>query len=114
MSRRSAAKAEAQRRRKRSEGGSAAKAEAQRRRKRSEVGQALDKIKFRLKNSSSRDYTSDMKMSVKADRGQRNGIDLSLIEYNLRLSPQERLRRNDRVLSTAEKMRKAMRDKLGG
>ena len=74
----------------------------------------LDRIKFRLKNSSSRDYTSDMKRSVKANRGQGNGIDLSLIESNLRLSPQERLRRNDRVLSTAEKMRKAMVDKLGG
>lgn len=41
------------------------------------------------------------------------GIDLSLIQANLRLSPTERLRQHDRHLNTMLKLRAAMEKKHG-
>ncbi len=36
------------------------------------------------------------------------GIDLSLLEENLRLTPEERLRQNDRLLNEAEALQAAL------
>jgi len=41
-------------------------------------------------------------------RAEAYGIDLSLIEANLRLSPAERLRQNDGVLNEVEFLREAL------
>jgi len=41
------------------------------------------------------------------------GIDVSLLEANLRLTPEQRLRRHDRTLTTIEKLRSAMDKKRG-
>lgn len=43
-----------------------------------------------------------------AQRAEAYGIDLSLIAANLRLSPEERLRQNDRVLNEITMLRSAM------
>lgn len=41
------------------------------------------------------------------------GIDVSLIRANLRLTPEQRLRRHDRTLNTMQKLRTAMERKRG-
>lgn len=41
------------------------------------------------------------------ERAEAYGIDVSLLEENLRLSPAERLRQNDRSLNEAEVLREA-------
>ena len=41
------------------------------------------------------------------ERAEAYGIDLSLIEDNLRLTPAERLARNDAILNEAESLRSA-------
>lgn len=41
------------------------------------------------------------------------GIDVSLIRANLRLTPEQRLRRHDRTLNTMKKLRAAMENKRG-
>ena len=38
-----------------------------------------------------------------------SGVDMSLIEANLRLTPQERIRAHNRALNTANQLRDAMR-----
>jgi hypothetical protein len=41
-------------------------------------------------------------------RAELYGIDLSLLEENLRLTPEERLRQNDRLLNEAEALQAAI------
>jgi len=41
-------------------------------------------------------------------RAERLGIDMTLVEANLRLTPAERLRQHARALNTAVKLREAM------
>ena len=51
-------------------------------------------------------WKSDDKLSA-IERAKAYGIDLSLIDDNLRLTPAERLARNDAILNEAETLRTA-------
>jgi hypothetical protein len=51
----------------------------------------------------------DLKKSSACDRAKEFGIDLSLIDSNLRLSIAERLHKNDMALNTMLKLRSAVR-----
>jgi hypothetical protein len=46
------------------------------------------------------------------ERAEAYGIDLSLLEANLALTPEERLRQNDRILSEALALQAALEKKL--
>ncbi len=46
-------------------------------------------------------------------RAEQAGLDMSLVEANLRRTPLERLRQHDRALNTALLLRKAMKEQHG-
>ncbi len=47
------------------------------------------------------------------EKAEAYGIDISLIRANLRLTPEERLRRHDQTLTRIQKLQKAMEKKRG-
>lgn len=52
-------------------------------------------------------------LSPAEQRAEEYGIDLSLLEDNLRLSPLERLQRHDAALRFAMKLEQAMKEQYG-